>query len=69
MQQLLLPRRLAKQVAAALPRPQAKPYQRSDYSHSPAELMKIGYENEVLVKKLTGISAQPPARWVEDLKR
>jgi hypothetical protein len=47
---------------------QARPYQRSDYSHSATELLKIGYENEVLVKKLTGISAQPPA-WVKEVKK
>lgn len=48
--------------------PQAKPYHRDDFSHSSTELLKIGYENEVLVKKLTGISMQPPT-WVKDAKK
>lgn len=47
---------------------QAKPYHRNDFSHSSSELLKIGYENEVLVKKLTGISMQPPS-WVKDMKK
>jgi hypothetical protein len=47
---------------------QAKPYQRSDFSHSPTELLKIGHENEMLVKKLTGISAQPTA-WAKEVKK
>jgi hypothetical protein len=47
---------------------QAKPYHRDDFSHSSTELLKIGYDNEVLVKKLTGISMQPPT-WVKDAKK
>jgi hypothetical protein len=35
---------------------QAKPYQRADYSHSTTKLMKIAYDNQLLVKRLTSIS-------------
>lgn len=36
--------------------PKAKPHTRPDYTHSTDRLMEIGYENQVLVKKLTDIS-------------
>jgi len=38
--------------------PRAKPQQRSDFTHSPNQLRKIGHENSILVDKIAKISAR-----------